>query len=121
MSRPGLCETCGEREASRHLRVERSGEEAADHYLCTECLRRREARELQFGDLSLNDLLGHLILADPEATFYCAGCGFDLEDLVRTGRTGCPECYSHFRGQIESMLRGSIGRLRHQGKHPPPS
>ncbi len=120
MNRPGLCDACEEREAARHFRVEQADGEVLDAYLCLECARRRETRDLQIGEyFSISDLLSHLIMADPDASFYCGGCGFDIEDLVRTGRTGCPDCYTHFAGEIDRMLLGSIGRLKHQGKVPP--
>jgi protein arginine kinase activator len=120
VSRPGLCETCGDREAARHYRLERADGDTADFYLCLECARRKEARDLQLGEnFALSDLLSHLIMADPDASFYCPGCGYDIENLVRTGRTGCPDCYAHFRAEVDRMLMGSIGHLKHLGKSPP--
>jgi len=48
----------------------------------------------------------------------CDQCGFTLEDLKRIRRFGCGHCYSVFRDEVNSMLRGLHKGNRHCGKVP---
>lgn len=48
----------------------------------------------------------------------CTSCGFSLDDLVRVRRFGCADCYTAFRSETMSMLRGMHRGLNHVGKTP---
>ncbi len=48
----------------------------------------------------------------------CPTCGFGLEDLLRVRRFGCSDCYSTFREETLSMLRGMHRGIQHAGKTP---
>jgi protein arginine kinase activator len=113
------CESCNEREAARHYRINLHGEDPQDFYLCVECARRRERTDLwpQEG-LLISDLLGRLMAGSEDASLFCPTCRQDVEDLVRYGRAGCTDCYAAFRAEVEEKLYGSVGRARHRGKVP---
>ncbi len=48
----------------------------------------------------------------------CPTCGFAFDDLKKTGRIGCSECYSFFRSAIKANLKGMHKGTRHTGRIP---
>ncbi len=106
------------REAVWRLSIRRQ-EETIELPLCTPCIRYREGLLLGSSTkVSLSALLT-AIMSAPEPSGYCPFCGYDSEDLYRTGKAGCPECYLSLREAIVEILSSSIGYTRHRGKVPP--
>ncbi|MSR67086.1 MAG: excinuclease ABC subunit B [Pedosphaera sp.] len=48
----------------------------------------------------------------------CGACGFTQGDFKKTGRLGCPECYSTFAEPLEAMLKQMHKDTLHRGKVP---
>ena len=48
----------------------------------------------------------------------CPGCGFAFDDLKKTGRLGCSECYDFFREEIKNNLGGMHKGTTHTGRVP---
>jgi len=48
----------------------------------------------------------------------CANCGCDDEQLRRSGRFGCPDCYEAFESVLPELLGKIQPGLSHQGKEP---
>lgn len=48
----------------------------------------------------------------------CPGCGFAFDDLKKTGRLGCSECYRFFRSEIRHNLAGMHKGTSHSGRVP---
>lgn len=48
----------------------------------------------------------------------CSKCGFNLEDLQKTGRLGCPQCYQSFRQLLAARIEGMHRGVKHQGRVP---
>ena len=48
----------------------------------------------------------------------CPGCGFAFDDLKKTGRLGCSECYNFFRDEIKHNLGGMHKGTTHAGRVP---
>ena len=48
----------------------------------------------------------------------CPGCGFAFDDLKKTGRLGCNECYQFFRDEIKHNLAGMHKGTNHTGRVP---
>jgi protein arginine kinase activator len=46
----------------------------------------------------------------------CSYCGTSVEDFKRTGRLGCPHCYTTYEGQLRAILRRIHGSTQHLGK-----
>ena len=46
----------------------------------------------------------------------CAFCGLSLEGFRRTGRLGCPHCYTTFEPGLRRLLDRIHGASRHAGK-----
>lgn len=48
----------------------------------------------------------------------CPSCGMTAEQLKKTGRVGCAQCYSVFSESLGSILRAMHKGMRHEGKVP---
>lgn len=48
----------------------------------------------------------------------CPSCGFAFEDLKKTGRLGCSQCYQFFREEIQHNLGGMHKGVMHTGRVP---
>lgn len=48
----------------------------------------------------------------------CPTCGFTSEDLKKTGRLGCPDCYETFAEILADVLRDCQKGTEHHGKVP---
>jgi protein arginine kinase activator len=48
----------------------------------------------------------------------CGGCGTTLSAIRRTGRVGCPECYTTFRSHLDPLMNRVHRSLRHVGRIP---
>ena len=49
----------------------------------------------------------------------CGICRTSLANFKETGRFGCPNCYEHFRAQVQDLLpRIHAGAYQHRGKTP---
>ena len=53
-----------------------------------------------------------------KSTRCCPGCGFAFDDLKKTGRLGCSECYEFFRKEIKNNLGGMHKGTSHTGRVP---
>jgi len=58
------------------------------------------------------------IVQKPQSGPTCTQCGFTFEDLKKTGRLGCSECYQFFRNEIQNTLGGMHKGVSHQGRVP---
>jgi len=56
------------------------------------------------------------LLADDRDEQVCAECGFSSNDLLKTGRLGCPACYSTFVDLLEPRIREIHRGTEHRGK-----
>lgn len=117
------CERCGEREASIHL-TQVENDQMSTFHLCDSCAAEKGLEPgVQGGSALLADFLAQMgkgINASPSAG-ACPFCGMTLADLKRTGRLGCPECYSQFEQHLRGILRKLHGGTQHAGKMYRPS
>ena len=54
----------------------------------------------------------------PKNSGICPGCGFAFDDLKKTGRLGCSQCYQFFRNEIRHNLGGMHKGTSHTGRVP---
>lgn len=119
-----LCQNCGKREATTHIKRVVNGETSESH-LCAEC-----ASSLGYTDvfggfgLSFGDLLGGFlgegspVSGKLSKVHRCEKCGNSWNDIVREGRLGCAECYQTFYDKLLPSLQRIHGRIQHTGKIP---
>ena len=46
----------------------------------------------------------------------CDSCGSTFEDIIDTGRYGCPNCYDVFEDRMDPILKKLQGANRHVGR-----
>ncbi|MDQ3388972.1 MAG: UvrB/UvrC motif-containing protein [Gemmatimonadota bacterium] len=110
------CERCGENPAVINL-TQIENNEASTFHLCESC-----ATEQGLGvELTatpetepLTDFLAQMGKGGKEGN--CEFCGLGLPDFKRTGRLGCPHCYSHFDQHLRGLLRKLHSGTQHVGK-----
>lgn len=129
-----LCENCKKNEATTYIKTNVNGD-VHEYHLCPDC-----AAELQssgafgnllnfdsvFGGMSGFDLVSSL-LSSPFGSFgsmpsigagkRCAVCGSDFNSIAKTGKAGCPNCYTEFRTKLAPTIKKIHGNTVHCGKH----
>lgn len=58
------------------------------------------------------------VVKETASHLVCPGCGFAFEDLKKTGRLGCSQCYQYFRDDIKHNLTGMHKGVCHHGRVP---
>ncbi|MGE5599047.1 MAG: UvrB/UvrC motif-containing protein [Bacteroidota bacterium] len=121
-----LCEHCRERQANVHI-TQVVNDKRVELNLCEACYK-KEAGKFNFyaqPDISLPNLLAGFFQAiqpkeapAPAAGEYCRSCGLSYRDFTKAGQLGCSECYAHFAGHLEPVLRRIHGHTAHIGKVP---
>ena len=90
-----LCQNCGKYEATTHIKRIVNGE-ATEAHLCSDCAR----------------ALGYV----SNGIVRCEKCGSTFNDIVRSGRMGCGDCYSTFYDKLLPSFERIHGRTHHEGK-----
>lgn len=113
-----LCESCKERNATTHIKRVVNGVLAEAH-LCTECAR-EYGYQTALNVFDMGSILGGLFSITPsdEDVLRCKNCGSSFEDIRRTGKIGCAQCYNTFRDRLKSMIQQIHGVAEHKGKKP---
>lgn len=141
------CQDCGKNDALVHL-TEISDGEVISTWLCSACARirqegvRNDPPQKKPSDSSEAALFGHpdnranvkgagdLLAAflaedgsignpnEPGRMRTCPVCGFEVENLFRLNKVGCPGCYDAFKGKLRPLLSRLHGRTIHLGKVP---
>ena len=116
-----LCQHCQKNEATTHVKTMINGD-YAEYRLCPEC-----AHELgydsMFPDLSADfgGLLGSFLsaaLPTRSGATHCKLCGSTMNDIKKTGKVGCSECYDTFFSELTPTIRSVHGNTEHIGKRP---
>lgn len=118
-----LCQNCNKNEATTHIKQIVNGDMREMHY-CRECAGNAGFHDLT-GDFGLNlfEFFGGL----PSDVLHtipgkqvkrCPCCGSTFENIVKTGKPGCAECYSTFYDKLFPSLQRIHGRVSHSGKKP---
>jgi len=126
-----LCEKCKERNASVYIKTIVNNQQTQLH-LCPQC-----AAELGYTGTSNNPFsafshefdtafesfpFGNLF-ASPEKKIFdkpqsCPLCGSTINDIRRTGRAGCANCYTMFDYALDPIIRKIHGLAAHTGNIP---
>lgn len=115
-----LCDNCKKNEAEVHLTQIEENEMTTVH-LCPSCAAEKGLDAPGSKNLPLTDFLaemGKVAAAEEEATLAgpCSYCHTTVDDFKRTGRLGCPHCYSIYETQLRAILRRIHGSTQHLGK-----
>jgi len=118
-----LCQNCGKKEASTHIKRIINGETAETH-LCVNC-----AAHLGYSDIftgfgfNPGEFFGNLLVngqstPNEAQTLRCAGCASSFDDIARDGKVGCAQCYATFYDLLLPSLQRIHGKAAHTGKVP---
>ncbi|MBX3744674.1 MAG: UvrB/UvrC motif-containing protein [Verrucomicrobiae bacterium] len=119
-----LCSICQKNEAKVHL-TQIVDDKMQKVDLCEACSKAKGVTDP--AGFSLADLLLGLGAAQdggenrptPKAgELSCPGCGLSQADFKKSGRFGCPQCYTTFAEGLPGMLKTMHKGLRHIGKVP---
>ncbi len=115
-----LCQNCGKREATTHIKRVINGE-TTQTYLCSECAAELGYTDgfsdfgMNFGDIFAS-LLGEGIRGRTTAIKRCENCGSSFADISKSGKIGCAECYKTFYDELLPTIQRIHGRAYHNGK-----
>ncbi|MBQ8641506.1 MAG: UvrB/UvrC motif-containing protein [Clostridia bacterium] len=134
-----LCEKCGKKEATCYYRENVNGT-VKSYRLCPECAAGlQKSGEIQTGGFGEDpiakmmsffsgddffggdDLFGKLMGSPqrmPEKGKTCALCGGTFQDMVKSGKAGCPRCYETFAAELTPSIQRIHGRTVHTGQAP---
>lgn len=113
-----LCQSCEKKQASTHIKTIVNGE-LKEFNLCPEC-----AAKLGYGSffgnfgLDLDKLFGSFMesFGTTRTSRRCPSCGSSFEDIAKSGKVGCAQCYEVFYEELLPSLQRIHGRTGHTGK-----
>ncbi len=122
-----LCEECGVNEACYTISVMMGGQITQRH-LCADCMAKMNMN-LAAGNVKhlLSAIMSAITGAGeeetapavaPEDDVLCERCNTTLSQFTKSGKLGCPYCYTAFREQLTPMLQQIHGRVQHAGRKP---
>lgn len=116
--RPHGCETC-QKAAQTHYSF-LVGEAEYKVQLCADCPKLKFLEQPGSHDL-IHELLPNLVIEPPVEAAKpkvetCPVCGFTLDDLDRTKRMGCANCYEVFSKPVNRFVRAVQRGYKHVGK-----
>ncbi len=122
-----LCEECGVNEACYTISVMMGGQITQRH-LCADCMAKMN---MNLAAGNVKHLLSAIMSAitgageeaaapaiDPADDVVCERCNTTLSQFTKSGKLGCPHCYTAFREQLTPMLQQIHGRVQHAGRKP---
>ena len=120
-----LCEKCGKRQATTHIKKSINGVYEEHHY-CSECAAENGVSAFPslgaFGEGGLfGSLLGLPFSKAPSTradSLRCPSCGTSFSEISESGRVGCAKCYDTFRKQLLPTIERIHGKASHCGKTP---
>lgn len=114
-----LCDNCKEKESIIHF-TQIVDNQTTTLHLCESCAAAKGLEPgMSPGNFPLTDFLAQVGKGSSEgggAVAPCGYCGLRLEDFKKTGRLGCPHCYSSFEANLKGLLRRLHGNTQHVGK-----
>ncbi len=111
-----LCQNCKQMPATSHIHSVVGGV-VNDTYLCSECA--ANLKNSGFSHNDIFDLLSSFLMSSDksaEDTVTCECCGTSFEEITKTGRVGCGNCYKVFNKQLSPALVRIHGKMSHVGK-----
>jgi protein arginine kinase activator len=117
-----LCDICKQQPAKVHLTQLIDGKTKKVD-LCEDCAKAKGVDDPT--GFSLADLLLGLGAAQEMeqassagGNLQCPVCNFTQADFKKSGRLGCPDCYTTFADGLEALLKSMHKGTRHLGKIP---
>ncbi len=115
-----LCEKCEKNHATTHIRSVVNGTVTEKH-LCSSCAASEGYVDIKSNNLSqmLSSVFGDsATTAKKSQVTRCGCCGSTFADIAKSGKCGCPECYTTFYEQLLPYFKRVHGSIKHIGKRP---
>jgi protein arginine kinase activator len=115
-----LCEKCGKNAATVYFKNNINGN-ISESRLCAQCANINNLwldNNINGFDLFNALSFGQLAPGYIAEKKSCALCGINFEQLLKSGRIGCGECYAAFKAELEPTIIKIHGRAKHTGKIP---
>ncbi len=113
-----ICQSCGKNNATTFVKTIVNGV-LSEYALCPEC-----AKQLGYSSF-LSDFdfhFGNLLSQNRDAAkapdLECPFCGATFEEIAKSGKVGCANCYQVFYDRLLPSIQRIHGNTRHQGKRP---
>ena len=116
------CNICGMNEATIHL-TEIVNDQMVEIHLCENCAQEKGTdfkTHFNFGDLLAGFSGGEAGTPSEvkQQVLKCRECGTSYDEFGKTGRLGCPSCYSSFSKLLLPLIRRVQRSTHHIGKKP---
>ena len=110
-----LCEKCGKYHATTHMRTVVNGV-AKEQNLCDYCA---AGEGLNVTPKSIfASMFGEMLELKPQNMKRCPVCHSTFNDIAKSGKAGCSECYKTFKTELLPYLKRVHGSTHHIGKAP---
>ncbi len=107
------CEICGARDGKIKYTQMINGEKI-EFYICEACAKKKGFQPV--GGTEQGKIKeGNMEELEKEK---CPVCGWQLSDVEKHGKLGCPQCYNSFRSYITKLVAELYGGNKHKGKAP---
>ena len=123
-----LCQNCGKKEANVRYSENINGVKKELH-LCEECSKKlgiTDKMDFRMPSLEFSNFFGSFLedfstpdfmpLLSEIKQIKCDSCGSTFDNIVNTGRYGCPNCYDVFEDRMDPILKKLQGANRHNGR-----
>ena len=122
-----LCDNCGKRGANIRYTENINGK-IKEMHLCEECSKKLGIMNKMDFNISTNfpsffgsfledfEELNSMPIFNELKEKVCDSCNTSFEDIINTGKLGCPNCYDVFSDRLEPILKRSQGANRHVGR-----
>lgn len=116
-----LCQNCKKHEATTHIKSVVNGEYTQLH-LCSDCAGKLGYTDVFSGfGFDLGDFFGNFFskpksISASSKVERCEKCGMSFEEIVKTGKIGCADCYEKFYEMLLPSIQRIHGKTQHNGK-----
>ncbi len=83
--------------------------------LCNKCGKKEATIRIYY---EVNGYTVHRDFCDECAVKRCSLCGTSYDDIAKSGKCGCPECYKEFHQNLIPRIQKTHGNIKHIGKTP---
>ena len=121
-----LCEKCNKNIANVYLKNNINGN-ITESRLCSSCAAGIYGQNYMdlFGGGFESDIFNLFNLNKTPASLpfvaekqTCPMCGWSFQDIIKSGKAGCGECYAAFKNELEPSVIRIHGTAKHTGKIP---
>ncbi len=114
-----LCEKCGKYKATAHIKTFVNGV-AIEKHLCDFCASAEGLAVNHHSSIGsiLATMLSDVLETNNSTQKRCNICGMSFNDIAKSGKVGCSECYNTFKSELLPYIKRVHGSTQHIGKTP---